>query len=102
MYIIIKFFDRWAWIQQISLIGHWEAVKRINFETFVIDTSYTINLLFLTSVTTVIGILIYILISYLLKSEELFSIVKMIRNKKFTLPAEEEPLSPPLTDTTHV
>lgn len=103
MYILIKFFDRWTWIQRLSLVGHWEVVRRINFETFVIDTSYTINLIFLTAVTAIIGVLVYIMFGFILKSEELFSFINILRKKSFTLTKEEEePLSPAPTDTTQV
>ncbi len=102
MFVIIKFFDRWSWIQQISLVGHWEAVRRINFETFVIDTNYTINLLILTSLTGIIGILVYILSSYVFKSQELLQIVKIIKRKRFVLPAEDESVSPSPTDGNQV
>lgn len=104
MYFIIKFFDRAVWIKQLSLIGNIEAVRNLNWESFVIDTRYTINLLILTAVTAVIGMAVYVVISYMLHSKELSTIVAIIRNKKFTLSTDEETesLTPAPSDTTQV
>ena len=102
MYVIIKFFDRWTWIQQISLVGHWEAVRRINFETFVIDTNYTINLVFLTTVTAIIGILVYIMFGLIFRSKELYAFINILKKRTFVLKTEDESVSPPPTDSTQV
>lgn len=102
MFVLIRFFDRYVWIRQLSLVSNIEVLRRLNFETFVIDTRYTVNLFFLTAVTSIIGVLVYLMFSLILKSNELNSIITMIKRKKFVLSAEEEALSPAPTDTTQV
>ncbi|HTK03296.1 MAG TPA: murein biosynthesis integral membrane protein MurJ, partial [Alphaproteobacteria bacterium] len=61
MYFLIKFFDRWFWINKGS---------NFPFQSFVLDTRYTGNLLVLTILTFTIGILIYIGITLILRVEE--------------------------------
>lgn len=96
MYFLIKFFDKWFWLQQVT---------DIPFERFVLDTRYTLNLLILTVLSFVIGMAIYICLSLLLKVEEARYFVQVV--KKFIrrravlgIPQkEEEPVSPTTGDT---
>lgn len=71
MFLILKVFDRSVWVKRLSIFGKIEGLESIDFEKFVLDTRYTGNLLLLTIIVTLIGAGIYILSSYLLKSEEL-------------------------------
>jgi len=101
MFFIIKFFDRAVWIKKLSLIGNIAADRNLNFEAFVIDTRYTFNLIILTGITAIVGALIYIVVSYLLKSEELLSVLATLSKKKFNLANRKdgETISPPPTES---
>ena len=55
--------------------------NEIAFDKFVLDTRYTLNLIILVVGVSLIGFLVYILVSWLLKSQELKIFVKLI--KKF-------------------
>lgn len=98
MYFLIKFFDRYAWIKQISFLSKVDS-KNLPFEKFVIDTRYTVNLFILTCFVALVGLLVYIVVSFLLGSRELFEIVAFAKRKRLAaLPTEEETISP--VDTT--
>ena len=71
MYFSLKFFDRWFWIKKTQ--------ATIPFEKFVLDTRYTGNLLVLTLLVILVGVLAYFLVSYLLKSEELANFVGLVK-----------------------
>jgi hypothetical protein len=65
------------------------------FEKFVLDTRFTVNLLILTVLVSIIGGLTYLGISILLKSNEVyvfFNLVKrtFIKHKVSPIPAKEE------------
>lgn len=87
MFVIIRFFDRSAWVKNLSFVGN---IQGLNFERFVVDTRYTLNLLFLTAMTALIGGLVYLLVSFLLRSEELNDFIALVKRKSFGLPKKEE------------
>lgn len=105
MYFLLKIFDRSVWVKRLSFLGRLEATKNIPFESFVLDTRYTINLIALTILVSVVGGLVYIILAMILKSEEVwnfFSLVKRIflKRKVEPVPAKEsEPVAPPPTET---
>lgn len=102
MYYFLKFFDRSVWVKQISFLGS-ESIRTINFEAFVLDTRYTTNLIILTGMTAFIGIVIYIVLSLLMRSEELYAILKVLRLRKLgSLSKEEESIVPVPSDTSQV
>jgi putative peptidoglycan lipid II flippase len=106
MFFILKFFDRSVWVKQLSFLGNIEQVKNLPFEKFVLDTRYTPNLLLLTIIVALVGTLVYMLASILLKSKEAWRILGLLKRvlvkRKISLPLEErEPVSPTPTDTTH-
>lgn len=78
MFFLLKFFDRWTWVTRLQ--------KPIPFENFVLDTSYTVNLIALTVFVGVLGFATYILVSFLLRSDELKSITKSIIKPKTIIP----------------
>lgn len=96
MYFLIKFFDKWFWLQKTTSIP---------FEKFVLDTRYSLNVLILTAISFGIGMVTYILLALLFKVDEAGYFVQVI--KKFvvrrTIPGipqkEQEPVSPTTTDT---
>lgn len=71
MFFMLKFFDRWVWLRR--------PPANLPFEKFVLDTRYTANLLVLTVLVVLVGGVIYFLVSYLLKSEELSNFVILIK-----------------------
>lgn len=107
MFVILKVFDRSVWIKRLSFLGKIEITKNLPFEKFVLDTRYTGNLLILTMVVTLIGIAVYVIISAILKSEELgvfMNLVKRTFVKRQITPIpqkETETLAPTPTETTN-
>lgn len=105
MYFLLKFFDRSVWVKRLSFLSGIEATKTIPFERFVLDTRYTVNLLVLTFLVGLIGGLVYLGISVLLKSEQVgsfFGLVKRVffRRKVTPIPdKEQEPVAPSPSDT---
>jgi hypothetical protein len=106
MYLLLKVFDRSVWVKRLSFLGKIEATKYLPFESFVLDTRYTINLIVLMAMTAFVGLAVYLLVSIILKSDQVwvfFNLLKriVIRRKVAPIPAKEpEPVTPPTTDTT--
>jgi len=91
MFFLLKFFDRWYWIRQTTSVP---------FQRFVLDTRYTGNLLILTLMVFVIGMAMYLGLSFLFKVPEagyFLGVVKKLIVRK-ALPGiptrEQEPVSP--------
>jgi putative peptidoglycan lipid II flippase len=101
MYVLLKFFDQYAWVKRLSFL---QRIEGINFQKFVLDTRYTVNLLILTVIVSLIGTGIYLGLSILLRIEEVrifFNLLKRILlGKKFgRVPSkEQEPVAPTTTD----
>lgn len=106
MFLLLKIFDRSVWVKRLSFLGRIEATKAIDFENFVLDTRYTANLLILTIMVSVIGGLIYLGISIILRNQEVYTFVGLVRRiflrrKVAPIPKEEqEPIAPTPQDTT--
>lgn len=107
MFLILKFFDRSVWVKRLSFLTQLDAVKNLPFEKFVLDTRYTVNLLILTVIVTLVGIMVYIFVSAMLKSEELgifLNLIKRIFVKRQITPIpqkETETVTPTPTETTN-
>lgn len=91
MFLILKFFDRSVWIKKLSFI----TATNLPFEKFVLDTRYTMNLIILTGIVGLIGVIVYVVVLLLLKSNELnvfMGLIKRIvsKQKYTTIPTEEE------------
>ena len=104
MYLLLKIFDRSVWIKRLSFLGKLDGAKGIAFEKFVLDTRYTINLLVLTAFVVSVGMIVYLAVSILLKSKEVwyfFNLIgRVIRRKVEPIPAKEsEPVTPTPTDS---
>ncbi len=94
MFFLIKFFDRSVWVKRLSFLTDFYVIKNLNFESFVVDTRYTLNLLTLTVVTAAVGIIIYFAASYFLRSSELKDFVSLVKRRTFSLSKhEEEPIT---------
>ncbi len=84
MYLTLKFFDRSNWVKRLSFVGNL-AGKNLPFENFVLDTRYTYNLIILTVIVALLGLGVYLLLSYIFKSDELSALVRLIMRKKLPL-----------------
>lgn len=80
MYFVLKVFDKSVWDKRPFPL----------FEKFVLDTRYTVNLLILTGITIVVGILVYLFISVVFKSRELAYFIDFVKRRKIM------PVEPPL------
>lgn len=106
MYFVLKFFDRSVWVKRLSFLGRLEGVRNIHFESFVLDTRYTINLLILTITVAILGGAVYLFISILLGTEEVWVFFKLLRRmfvkRKVSPIPEKEPetVAPSPTDST--
>jgi putative peptidoglycan lipid II flippase len=106
MYLLLKVFDRSVWVKRLSFLGKIEIANAIPFEKFVLDTRYTINLLILTIMVSVIGCLVYLGSSILLKQKEAWVFLGMIkkifvRRKISPIPTKErELIAPTPTEST--
>lgn len=103
MFFTLKFFDRSVWIKKLSFLGKVDMAQKLSFEKFVLDTRYTFNLLVLTVFVVVIGLLVYLALSYVLGNKELITLLNLLkrvvpwRRRKIEMPkVEQEPVS--LTD----
>jgi putative peptidoglycan lipid II flippase len=100
MYFMLKIFDKSVWVKRLSFLGGVEATKTFPFERFVLDTRYTGNVIILTFMTFLVGALIYTLLSFLLRINEVgyfFNVIKKVFTKKIhpSIPQkEQEPVTP--------
>lgn len=89
MFVILKFFDRSVWIKRLSFVSNIELTQNLDFEKFVIDTRYSVNLLILTFLTGIIGAAVYLFVSWILGSEELKAFWSvLLRRKKTKIPQD--------------
>ena len=105
MFFLVKIFDRSVWVKRLSFLGKIESTKVIEFERFVLDTRYTANLLILTIFVSLVGGLVYLGLSVILKNSEVYTFANLlkrvfIKGKVSPIPKEEpEQVSPTPTDT---
>lgn len=108
MFLILKIFDRSVWIKRLSFLGSIESAKVIPFETFVLDTRFTVNLIVLTFVVVLVGTIAYISASVALGTKEVwttFGFIRRILVKRKIAPVprdESEIVSPPPSDASNV
>jgi hypothetical protein len=81
MYLLVKTLDRSVWVKNIPFLGSLRFPQNTPFESYVLDTRYTVNVIFLTAFVALIGLLINILSAYVLKVPELDSFISY--GKKF-------------------
>ncbi|MFC1649410.1 murein biosynthesis integral membrane protein MurJ [Patescibacteria group bacterium] len=104
MFTLIKIFDKSVWVKRLSFLGRIEQTKSFPFEVFVIDTRYTLNLFALTIFVGIVGVILYIILMILMRSEELWSFVgyakRIAAKRKFEpIPTEKpEQMTPPPVD----
>ena len=108
MFFLLKFFDKYVWIKRLSFLGKIESTKLIPFEIFVLDTRYTANLLILTMAVSLIGLVVYIVLSVLMRTSEVWVFVGLARRmilKRRAGPIskeEQEPIAPLPTDSADI
>jgi len=106
MYFFLKFFDKSVWVKRLSFLGKIDATKNLPFDKFVLDTRYTANLLILTLMVTLSGIIVYLGMSVILRTKEVwvfFNLLKrlFVGRKIEPIPSKEtEQVTPTTTDTT--
>lgn len=104
MYFILKVFDRSVWVKRLSFLGKLEQTRTFPFEKFVLDTRYTVNLLALTILVSLIGGLVYLGVALILRTDQVwrfFGLVKrvLIKRKMAPIPEKEsETVAPPTGD----
>jgi putative peptidoglycan lipid II flippase len=104
MFLMLKIFDKSVWVKRLSFLSGVDATSTFPFEKFVLDTRYTGNLIILTLVTFLVGILIYILLSLLFRVDEakyFLNLAKKIAVKKVVpqIPQKEQEPVTPTTET---
>lgn len=105
MYFLLKIFDRSVWIKRLSFIDAIDVSNSIPFEKFVLDTRYTINLLILTLLVSIVGATMYIAFSLALGSKEVWNFFDLIqkmffKRKVMPIPQKEaEAVSPTPTES---
>lgn len=86
MFVLLKILDRSVWDKKLSFLGKIGIGLPTTFDRFVLDTRYTLNLIFLTAFVALIGLAVYLLLTYLLKVEELGILAKSTRRVWRKLP----------------
>jgi putative peptidoglycan lipid II flippase len=100
MYFILKIFDKSVWIKRLSFLNGVDVTRNFPFEKFMLDTRYTGNVLILTAMTFLAGVIVYILLSLLFRIPEatyfLSAAKKLImkRTLPHLPPKEQEPITP--------
>ena len=102
VYFLLKFFDRSVWVKRLSFING-NLAGNLPFEKFVLDTRYTPNLIILTVISAVIGLAIYFLVLFILRSQELSVFIRIIKTRSFAATTggrltQKEPVSTPESD----
>ncbi|MEK7526052.1 MAG: murein biosynthesis integral membrane protein MurJ [Patescibacteria group bacterium] len=100
MFLVLKIFDESVWVKKLSFLSNVDIQNGLIFRNFVLDTRYTFNLVILTVFVSVLGIIIYLALSVLLKSDELYVFAKFINRFNLVAPQDEkEVISAPPTTT---
>lgn len=100
MFFLLKVLDRSAWDKQLSFLGRFGLALPTTFESFVLDTRYTANLVFLTLFVAGLGGLVYLATTAIFRLPELeylFGVFQRLLVGKLPLPGrarEQEPVSP--------
>jgi len=90
MFFTLKVFDRSVWVKSLSFIGTSATAKNLPFETFVLDTRYTVNLVILTLMVGILGVGSYLLLSWLVRSRELLAFSKLFGKSRKELSISTE------------
>lgn len=94
MFFFLKVLDGSVWTKKLSFLGRFGLILPSAFKSFVLDTRYTINLLYLTLIVASIGGLIYLLLAWLLKIEEMAVLSRLILKVSHWQPPLPRPRTP--------
>ncbi len=78
MYVVLKIFDRSVWEKSLSFLGVFGLKLPTFFENLVLDTRYTMNLLLISFLVSVIGLTTYLFMAWILRIEQLSAVVKLV------------------------
>lgn len=92
MFFLLKVLDRSAWDKRLSFLGWLGLALPVSFDRFVLDTRYTINVVWLTLIVGLLGLLVYFLFCWFLGIKE----VKILERVLFSFKKPKEIL-PPIT-----
>lgn len=105
MFILLKLLDRTVDDKSLWYLGILGLRLPTNFDNFLLDTHYTVNVIVLTFSVGTIGLLLYLLFCYILRVEELRIVaraVRLVTKSRFSFPLfardtdkPEEPLNTP-------
>lgn len=93
MFFLLKILDRSAWDKKLSFLGKFGLALPTTFDRFVLDTRYTLNLLFLTFIVGFAGALTYLFLAWLLKIKEVAVFSRFLRGIR-GLPRPPRPEGP--------
>jgi len=94
MFFLLKILDRSVWDKKLSFLGRFGLILPTTFDRFVLDTRYTINLIYLTFLVMLIGGLVYLALTLILGVEEVavFSrLLLKLEKVKLPLPRPRTP-----------
>jgi len=104
MFFMLKIFDKSVWVKRLSFLSGVDVTRTFPFERFMIDTRYTGNVIILTGITFLVGAIIYVVLSLILRIDEaryFLNVAKRVLVKRMLPPLppkEQEPITPS-TDT---
>lgn len=78
MFFLLKILDRSVWDKKLSFLGRFGFVLPTTFDRFVLDTRYTINLIYLTFLVILIGGIVYLFLAWILRVEEIAVFSKLL------------------------
>lgn len=93
MFFFLKILDRSAWDKRLSFLGDFGLVLPVSFDRFVLDTRYTFNLIFLTAIVGIIGLVSYLLLARILGVKEIAVFAKLLtrfKRPKISVPISSE------------
>ncbi|MBI2590909.1 MAG: murein biosynthesis integral membrane protein MurJ [Candidatus Blackburnbacteria bacterium] len=79
MFFLLKVLDRSAWDKKLSFLGQLGLALPAPFERIVLDTHYTSNLIVLTFVVFMVGLVTYLATTWFLGIRELDIVLKALR-----------------------
>ncbi|HUS59810.1 MAG TPA: murein biosynthesis integral membrane protein MurJ [Nevskiaceae bacterium] len=101
MYFLLKILDRSVWDKRLFFLARLGITLPTTFKVFVLDTRYTPNLIVLTVLVSLVGLLSYLFLTRLLRVKEVavfarillkFKQLKIFRTK---IPKKKEPITLP-------
>lgn len=82
IFFLLKVLDRSVWDKKLSFLRYLGLVMPTNFDRFVIDTRYTVNVLFLTLLVGLIGTVVYLLTVWYLGVKEVALFARFLAKLK--------------------